>query len=755
VAADSLFESFMQAVERVLERVTELPFSPVAAKILQLAHDERVGCREIASLVAQDQAFTARLLKIANSPYYGQTRAVTTVSQAVPVLGIDTVSSLALALVSFSSLAHDHNPILTLWDLWEHSVGCAVWGRQIARRIGQHAEEAFIAGLLHDMGKALFYRFFKSEFLEAVKRARADGIELLASERTILGTDHAVAGAAVARKWNLPPLLLNTIEYHHQPLTLGEDVDIAVRKTAAMIHVADALSDQYQIGCGVESAPEAISDETWHFLGINQEICASLLGSVIGEVNEFRHIFDVSPGVNNPRPRSQASINPGLNRAEPVAMAPQASTALNSQSGNSTMPTLAPIIEAGRQLALLAGLDALYPNIAAQAMSLVDADAAHVFLPHEEFLEAVGSAGMSMLNGRRFPWQRSLIGWVARMGEMMVVADVAKATASWEKDFFSAAGLMSHLFFPVEWAVRRLAVLCLHSTKLRHWTVHEISRINMYVGFVSVALENARLYREAEDKAKALEGLNQQLAAALHVKTRFLATVSHELRTPLVVISGYANLMAEQTVGPLPPGAMDAVDKIIKRCNLLMSMISDLIEISQMESGSLKLRRDTVELAELLDEVTGAMRQLLGDRPILFETDYQRDGQTIVADRQRLRQLLGHLLDNAAKFTHEGRILLSARVNDSGAEIIVEDTGIGIETEHQNFIFDSFHQVDNQDDRRHEGMGIGLYLARRVVEMLGGEITVESAVGSGSRFRVWLPREVHLPQAESLVGGSG
>jgi SAM-dependent methyltransferase len=161
----------MQAVERVLQRVTDLPFSPVAAKILQLAHDERVGCREIASLVAQDQAFTARLLKIANSSYYGQTRAVTTVSQAVPVLGIDTVSSLALALVSFSFLAHDHNPILTLWDLWEHSVGCAVWGRQIARRIGHHAEEAFIAGLLHDMGKALFYRFFKSEFLEAIKRA--------------------------------------------------------------------------------------------------------------------------------------------------------------------------------------------------------------------------------------------------------------------------------------------------------------------------------------------------------------------------------------------------------------------------------------------------------------------------------------------------------------------------------------------------------------------------------------------------------
>ena len=123
----------MLSVDRILERVTELPFSPVAAKILELARDDRIGGREIARIITQDQAFTARLLKIANSPYYGQSRAVTTVTQAVPVLGIDTISSLAMALASFATLAHDDEAILSMRELWEHSIGCAIWARSLAR----------------------------------------------------------------------------------------------------------------------------------------------------------------------------------------------------------------------------------------------------------------------------------------------------------------------------------------------------------------------------------------------------------------------------------------------------------------------------------------------------------------------------------------------------------------------------------------------------------------------------------------------
>jgi putative nucleotidyltransferase with HDIG domain len=729
----------MQRVERILERITALPFSPVAAKILELAQDERVGAREIARIIAQDQAFTARLLKIANSPYYGQTRAVTTVIQAVPILGIDTITSLALALFSFSSLAADDNAVLSLRDLWEHSMGCAFWGRRIAKQIGHPApEETFIAGLLHDMGKALFYRYFKTEFIDAVTRASTEGISLQDAEQGHLGIDHAAAGAAVARKWNLPPVLLQTIEFHHQPFSLPDDAEDSVRKTVAIIHVADSLAETFQIGRGIEVEIDSFDDETWKFLGVERESCTELFESVLAEVNEFRSVFDLSAGGKKPVRGIQSLANAYSDRSG-IRKTPMPGP-LTSDSGTAE-PTadFARFIEAGKKLALLAGLDDLFPNIASQAMTLMGADAAHILMPQGETLAVAGAAGLPYLKNKHAPMERSLAGWVAKMGEMMVLPNIEKAGASWEKDFFLAIGFRSHLFLPVEWAGKRLAVLCVHSRSERKWTAQEISLLDTFVGLVAVALENARLYGETEDKAKALEGLNKQLQAALHVKTRFLATVSHELRSPLFVITGYASLMKDQMFGPLASGIDDALDKIIKQANALIALITYILEISQMDAGTFTLRHQPVSLKEILEEVSGPMARLIANKPICYEKDYDQNLQPILTDRERLRQILGHLLDNAVKFTQEGRIILRAHPVAGGVEITVEDTGIGIDPELQKIIFDGFRQAEENDNRRYDGLGLGLYLSRRIVELLGGRIAVESQVGAGSRFRISLP----------------
>jgi putative nucleotidyltransferase with HDIG domain len=734
----------MQRVEKVLERVTELPFSPVAARILELARDERIGAREIARTISQDQAFTARLLKIANSPYYGQARAVTTVTQAVPVLGVDTISSLALALHSFGSLGHDDNAILTLRDLWEHSMACGSFSRQIAKRIGHAgAEETFIAGLLHDMGKALFYRFFKSEFLEAVKRADNEGVSMIAAERSLFGIDHAAAGAVVARKWNLPPVLSHTIEYHHEPLSLPEDVDSAVQKTIAIVHVADILSDHFQIGRAVENPIESISDEIWDLLALDMDDCNEFLGVVLAEVNEFRKIFNVSR--RKPAARAQPQKGAGrageqLAKGEPPLVQADGSLA-HSSAANATLENVVRIMDAGKQLALLAGLEDLYPNIASQTMALLNVDAAHIFLPDEKGFVVAGAAGFPYLQGKRFPSERSLVGWVAKMDECVALTNIDKANASWEKDFFSSVGFRAHLFLPVGWAGKRLAVLSAHARNERPWNSHEIALFNTFGGFVAVALENACLYREAEDRAKALASINHELAEALHVKSRFLGTVSHELRSPLFVITGYANLIAEEMFGAVTPGMGDALEKITKQANGLITIITCLLDISQMEAGNFIVRQAPFDLRELFDEVTSEMPKLIGSKPIAFEGHYPNAFSPIVTDRDRFKQVLGRLLENAAKFTQEGKIVLRGVLVEGGVEVFVEDTGIGIEPEKQKVIFDGFRQVEEEDNRRYEGMGLGLYLSRRILELLGGKISVESEPGVGSRFRVWLPCE--------------
>ncbi len=741
----------MQRVERVLERVTELPFSPVAAKILELARDERAGAREIAKIVSQDQAFTARLLKIANSPYYGQSRTVTTVLQAVPILGVDTISSLALALFSFTSKSENDQAALTLRELWEHSMGAAFWSRQIARRIGHAAaEETFIAGLLHDMGKALLHRFFKQEFLEAVNAAEREGIDLQEAERRVLDTDHAVAGAAVATRWHLPPVLIHAIRYHHDPFALPDSTEDSIRKAVCIVHVADSLAESFSIGRGVECDPALIDDSVWEYLAIDLEICNELLDGVLDEVNEFRRIFDISAGrAGFGTPAEQDGRSSGAS-----APAGEARTGLGAArrfrtSSDTAMADFARFTEASKRLALLAGLQELFPNIASEATSLLSSDAAHVFVPEENGLTIAATAGLSQLKGRRTPLENSLAGFVAITGAAQVITDISSAAESWEKKFFTAAGFRSHLFLPVEWAGRRLSVLSIHSRKRRAWTPRELTLMDMFTGMAAVALENSRLYQDSEAKAAALAALNRDLEAAVHAKTRFLSTVSHELRSPLFVVTGYANLIAEGVFGPLAPGVLTGLQKIIKQGNHVSTLILNLLETAQLDAMQEEPSRWPFDLRELLDEVVAIVPSLIDGKPIVCERDYDRDFPPVVTNRDKLKQVLGHLLDNAVKFTDQGKIVLGARSLADGVEVWVEDSGIGIAPADLNCIFHGFRQVDEEDHRRYAGMGLGLYLSRQWLERLEGRIGVESQPGQGSRFLVWLPHR-GLPEARDV-----
>ena len=744
----------MQRVEKVLERVSELPFSPVVIKILELAQEDRAGAREIAKLIAQDQAFTARLLKIANSPYYGQTRPVTTVAQAVPVLGFDTISSLALALNSFAFNLPDDGAVLTLRDLWEHSMSCACWARQIAKHVNHPMpEEAFVAGLLHDMGQALFYRYFKAEFLEAVMKAWSENISLLETERSVFGIDHQVAGAVAAGRWHIPSVLIHAIEHHHHPLALPDNVDAYVLRTVAIVHVADLSTQGSPVGRGVEENGLAVAAEVWDLLQLQQEECQELSDGVMAEIDEFRKIINVGSNAKE-SPNRRQGRRPADHAAQPWGKKPSVQNAAKPSAGFSQGAALledfARIMDASKQMSLLAGMEDLYPNIALEAMALLHADAAHLFLPRDKSLKVVGAAGLTGLKGKRTPTERSLTGWVFRMGETMVLPHIDKAAASWEKEFFKAVGFHSHLFLPVDWAGERLGVLTLHARAARSWTAREIALGNAFAGLVAMALENARLYRAADDRAKTLEDLNRKLEAALQVKSRFLSTVSHELRSPLFVINGYASLIAEQMFGPLPPEMSQAADKILHQANGLIALINNILEISQLDAGTFTCQPEPFDLKVLLDELSRKMPALIGEQPVAFETRYGEEPFPIVTDRERFAQVLGHVLDNAAKFTQQGKIVLGAAAVAGGVEIVIEDSGIGIDAEYQKIIFDRFRQAEEEDNRRFEGMGLGLYLSRRLIELLGGKISVESELGKGSLFRLWLPRgEIGL----TAVGG--
>ena len=254
-----------------------------------------------------------------------------------------------------------------------------------------------------------------------------------------------------------------------------------------------------------------------------------------------------------------------------------------------------------------------------------------------------------------------------------------------------------------------------------------------------------RLAVEVRQTAKRLEQLNTDLDAAMKSKDQFLSNISHELRTPLNSIIGFTDLLLTQDLGgpPLSNQQRDFLETVARNGRQLLELINELLDLQRIAAGRMDLKPEDVELAPLLSEAAGSVHaQVEKHRHALVVTPPAQDLR-VHADRGRVRQVLLNLLSNAIKFTPDGgRITLAAAPVNGGAEarIAVTDTGIGIAAEDQPKLFKEFSQLDATASRKYEGTGLGLALSRRLVELQGGAIGVESEMGKGSTFWFTLPQ---------------
>ncbi len=253
-----------------------------------------------------------------------------------------------------------------------------------------------------------------------------------------------------------------------------------------------------------------------------------------------------------------------------------------------------------------------------------------------------------------------------------------------------------------------------------------------------------RLATEIRLTAQRLEQLNADLDTAMRTKDRFLSNVSHELRTPLNSIIGFTDLLLTQDLGggPLSEQQRDFLDTVARNGRHLLELINELLDLQRIAAGRMELRPEPVELAALLAEVVGSVQAQAQQRRHALVVEPSEEGLRVLADRGRVRQVLLNLLSNAIKFTPDGgRISVTAVPTNGGAaaRVAVTDSGIGIAPEDQEKLFQEFVQLDASASRRYEGTGLGLALSRRLIELHGGAIGVESELGKGSTFWFTLP----------------
>ncbi len=285
-------------------------------------------------------------------------------------------------------------------------------------------------------------------------------------------------------------------------------------------------------------------------------------------------------------------------------------------------------------------------------------------------------------------------------------------------------------------------------------------------------MENARLYHHLKDysagleekvreRTAALEAANLELTEANRHKSAFLANMSHELRTPLNSIIGFSEVLEDGTFGPLTERQRFYVQNILSSGEHLLSLITDILDLSKIEAGKMELRLSRFPVGEDLAEAVEVIRGQAMGKSITLTLEADATLPVLTADPGKFRQICLNLLSNAVKFTPDGgRVSVTARVASlegprgpiPAVEVAVADTGIGIEAADQERIFREFEQVDGSYARKYPGTGLGLALTRKLVELHGGTIRVESAgSGRGSTFRVRLPLRPPVLEGEILV----
>jgi signal transduction histidine kinase len=220
--------------------------------------------------------------------------------------------------------------------------------------------------------------------------------------------------------------------------------------------------------------------------------------------------------------------------------------------------------------------------------------------------------------------------------------------------------------------------------------------------------------------------------------------MSHEFRTPLNAILGYTSMLLQGVAGELQPQQKRNLARVDSNSKHLLSLINDILDISRIEAGKMPLHASEFPIPELVAEVMAELDPIILRSKLKVTTELDSEATLLHSDRQKVKQIVLNLLSNALKFTPEGSITVTSRLRstDDTLAIAVKDTGIGIAPEDQSKIFEDFRQADNSPTREYGGAGLGLSICRRLANMLGGRITVESKVAGGSTFTLVLPNRI-------------
>ncbi len=335
-----------------------------------------------------------------------------------------------------------------------------------------------------------------------------------------------------------------------------------------------------------------------------------------------------------------------------------------------------------------------------------------------------------------FPVDEASATGVAILGRAVVHfpdVDGAKNVPERARKGWEAMGIKAAIGAPMLWEGRGIGAILVGRDHAGPFSEKEIALLRTFADQAVIAIQNARLFNEIQDKSQQLEVANKH-------KSEFLANMSHELRTPLNAIIGFSEVLLERLFGELNEKQDDYLKDIHSSGRHLLTLINDILDLSKIEAGRMELELSTFDLASALANAMTLVRERAQQHGIALGQRVDPALGEVTADERKFKQILVNLLSNAVKFTPDGgRIDVTARREDNSAIVSVHDTGIGIAPEDEAAVFEEFRQVGRNYTNKQEGTGLGLALTKKFVELHGGRIWLESEPGKGSTFTFSIP----------------
>ena len=410
-------------------------------------------------------------------------------------------------------------------------------------------------------------------------------------------------------------------------------------------------------------------------------------------------------------------------------------------------------------------LDRVLSQVARNATEVLKADAAMIALLDEEQDLITFPFAYNLpveLNRLTQSADRGIVAKVIRSGEPSIMNDYQNYPE--RRSEFVDAGVTAVVSVPLRMGDRHIGAIGLMDTGSgRKFTDEDVEILSIISTQAAVAIENARLYEqlansaqqlesrvrertealsrmyeESKRKSRELEEVNLRLREVDRLKSEFLANMSHELRTPLNSIIGFSKLIIDGLDGEINEEQMNDLEIVHKNGRELLRLIDDLLNLAKIEAGRVNLVLQTEDPGQIIANVVMSMRSIADDKALKLDYEIPDNPRQVKMDSGKVRQVLMNLVGNAIKFTQEGRIRVSLEQTSSETIFSVSDTGIGLPGDQQEAVFERFHQATpGMADTA--GMGLGLTISRRFVEMHGGRIWLESEVGKGSTFSFSLP----------------